>query len=143
MSSVPGLAGLAVAGIFSGSLSTVSSAINSLAGDSDDDDDDNDDDDYNDDYDGSRDPGGLHPALLQQHVRQQGGGAGTGKSSISSLLSICYQFIHYALHCTVQVLTLIFGAACVGLAFLADVLGTGVLQASLTIFGNNNVDIIP
>ena len=34
-----------------------------------------------------------------------------------------------------QVLTLIFGAACVGLAFLADLLGTGVLQASLTIFG--------
>ena len=31
MSSVPGLPGLAVAGIFSGSLSTVSSAINSLA----------------------------------------------------------------------------------------------------------------
>ena len=31
MSSVPGLPGLAVAGIFSGCLSTVSSAINSLA----------------------------------------------------------------------------------------------------------------
>ena len=31
MSSMPGLPGLAVAGIFSGSLSTVSSAINSLA----------------------------------------------------------------------------------------------------------------
>ena len=31
MSSLPGLPGLAVAGIFSGSLSTVSSAINSLA----------------------------------------------------------------------------------------------------------------
>ena len=31
MSSLPGLPGLAVAGIFSGSLSTISSAINSLA----------------------------------------------------------------------------------------------------------------
>ena len=62
--------------------------------DENDDNDDNDDDDDNDDC--SCDPGGLHPALLQQHVRQQGGGAGTGKSSIStSLLSICYQFIHY------------------------------------------------
>ena len=98
MSSVPGLAGLAVAGIFSGSLSTVSSAINSLAGeDSDDDDDDDDydyhdDDDYNDD-DGSRDPGGLHPALLRQHVRQQGGGARAGMSSIHFNISI--NNLHY------------------------------------------------
>ena len=56
MSSVPGLAGLAVAGIFSGSLSTVSSAINSLAGDYHDDDDYIDVDiDYDDDCDESYD----------------------------------------------------------------------------------------
>jgi len=34
-----------------------------------------------------------------------------------------------------QVLALGFGVSCIGLAFLADWLGTGVLQASLTIFG--------
>ena len=87
---MPGLAGLAVAGIFSGSLSTVSSAINSLAGD--DDDDDDGDDDYNDDN-GSSDPGGLHPALLRQHVRQQGGGARAGMSSIHFNISI--NNLHY------------------------------------------------
>jgi len=89
MSSVPGLAGLAVAGIFSGSLSTVSSAINSLAA-----------------------------VTLEDYIRPCCGNMSDSKVAV-----------------LVQVLTLIFGAACVGLAFLADLLGTGVLQASLTIFG--------
>ena len=35
----------------------------------------------------------------------------------------------------VKILALVFGGLCVSLAFLADILGTGVLQASLTIFG--------
>merc|ERR1719347_677756 len=88
MSSVPGLPGLAVAGIFSGSLSTVSSAINSLAA-----------------------------VTLEDYIRP----CISIQDSNSSLL--------------LKVLALGFGVSCIGLAFLADWLGTGVLQASLTIFG--------
>jgi len=88
MSSVPGLPGLAVAGIFSGSLSTVSSAINSLAA-----------------------------VTLEDYIRP----CISIQDSNSSLV--------------LKVLALGFGFSCIGLAFLADWLGTGVLQASLTIFG--------
>lgn len=34
-----------------------------------------------------------------------------------------------------KVIAVLFGAVCVGIAFLTQVVGTGVLQASLTIFG--------
>jgi len=89
MSSMPGLPGLAVAGIFSGSLSTVSSAINSLAA-----------------------------VTLEDYIRP------CFKSISDQSVSILVKF-----------LALLFGGLCIGLAFLADLLGTGVLQASLTIFG--------
>jgi len=88
MSEIPGLPGLAVAGIFSGSLSTVSSAINSLAA-----------------------------VTLEDYIKP---------------------FINLSdssTPCILKILALVFGVLCIALAFLADVLGTGVLQASLTIFG--------
>jgi len=89
MSSMPGLPGLAVAGIFSGSLSTVSSAINSLAA-----------------------------VTLEDYIRP------------------CFKTISDpSVAILVKVLAMLFGGLCIGLAFLADLLGTGVLQASLTIFG--------
>jgi len=88
MSEVPGLPGLAVAGIFSGSLSTVSSAINSLAA-----------------------------VTLEDYIRP--------------LVDISDTNTTFLL----KILALVFGVLCIGLAFLADILGTGVLQASLTIFG--------
>ena len=89
LSQVPGLAGLATAGIFSGSLSTVSSAINSLAA-----------------------------VTLEDYVRPCR--PDLADSSINIILKL---------------LALAFGGVCIALAFLADLLGTGVLQASLTIFG--------
>jgi len=89
MSSLPGLPGLAVAGIFSGSLSTVSSAINSLAA-----------------------------VTLEDYIKP------CHRDMTDSQVSIL-----------VKILALVFGGLCVSLAFLADILGTGVLQASLTIFG--------
>eukprot|EP00092_Neocalanus_flemingeri_P018992 GFUD01020577.1.p1 GENE.GFUD01020577.1~~GFUD01020577.1.p1 ORF type:complete len:565 (-),score=132.36 GFUD01020577.1:115-1809(-) len=88
MSEIPGLPGLAVAGIFSGSLSTVSSAINSLAA-----------------------------VTLEDYIRP-----------FITLSDSSTPFI-------LKILALVFGAICIALAFLADILGTGVLQASLTIFG--------
>lgn len=88
MSDMPGLPGLVVAGIFSGSLSTVSSAINSLAA-----------------------------VTLEDYIRPL---VKLSDSKSPILLKI---------------LALVFGLICIGLAFLADFLGTGVLQASLTIFG--------
>ena len=88
MSDIPGLPGLAVAGIFSGSLSTVSSAINSLAA-----------------------------VTLEDYIRPF---VNISDSSTPFILKI---------------LALVFGVICIALAFLADILGTGVLQASLTIFG--------
>ena len=89
MSQVPGLPGLAVAGIFSGSLSTVSSAINSLAA-----------------------------VTLEDYIRP-----------------CCSSISNETVSWLVKGLAVMFGALCIGLAFLADLLGTGVLQASLTIFG--------
>ena len=88
MAHIPGLAGLCVAGIFSGSLSTVSSAINSLAA-----------------------------VTLEDYLKP------VFKISESNTTLI------------LKILALLYGIICIGLAFLADVLGTGVLQASLTIFG--------
>jgi len=88
MAHIPGLAGLCVAGIFSGSLSTVSSAINSLAA-----------------------------VTLEDYLKP------VFKISDSNTTLI------------LKILALLYGIICIGLAFLADVLGTGVLQASLTIFG--------
>eukprot|EP00095_Tigriopus_kingsejongensis_P004408 snap_masked-scaffold93_size381549-processed-gene-2.12 protein:Tk04408 transcript:snap_masked-scaffold93_size381549-processed-gene-2.12-mRNA-1 annotation:"sodium-dependent multivitamin transporter-like" len=87
MSNVPGLSGLFVAGIFSGSLSTVSSAINSLAA-----------------------------VTLEDYIRP---------------------VIDVGAHDTVilKSLAVFYGIACIGLAFTAHLLGPGVLQASLTIFG--------
>ena len=87
MQSIPGLSGLFVAGIFSGSLSTVSSAINSLAA-----------------------------VTVEDYVKPFYAGAAN-----SALL--------------LKVLAFTYGVLCVGLAFLADYMGPGVLQASLTIFG--------
>ena len=89
LSQVPGLAGLTTAGIFSGSLSTVSSAINSLAAVS------------LEDY--------IRPWLPDLSDKQ--------------------------IAVIIKILALSFGGACIALAFMADLLGTGVLQASLTIFG--------
>ena len=89
LSRVPGLAGLATAGIFSGSLSTVSSAINSLAA-----------------------------VTLEDYIRP-----------------VLPHLADSSLNIIMKVLALAFGGVCIGLAFLADLLGTGVLQASLTIFG--------
>ena len=86
---VPGLAGLATAGIFSGSLSTVSSAINSLAA-----------------------------VTLEDYIRPCR--PDLSDSSVNIIMKL---------------LALAFGGVCIALAFLADLLGTGVLQASLTIFG--------
>jgi len=89
LSQVPGLAGLAVSGIFSGSLSTVSSAINSLAA-----------------------------VTLEDYIKPS-----------------CCKLPENRSALVLKVLALGYGLACIGLAFLADLLGTGVLQASLTIFG--------
>lgn len=86
MSSIPGLSGLFVAGIFSGSLSTVSSAINSLAA-----------------------------VTLEDYIKP------------------CVEVKHATL--VLKILAFTYGVACVGLAFLAESIGPGVLQASLTIFG--------
>ncbi|XP_023341743.1 putative sodium-dependent multivitamin transporter isoform X2 [Eurytemora carolleeae] len=88
LAQIPGLAGLAVGGIFSGSLSTVSSAINSLAA-----------------------------VTLEDYIKP----CCTVPENRSTLV--------------LKGLALGYGLACIGLAFLADLLGTGVLQASLTIFG--------
>ena len=85
---IPGLPGLFVAGIFSGSLSTVSSAINSLSAVT------------LEDY--------LKPCI-----------------SINSTLSAII----------LKSLAFGYGIVCISLTFLAEYLGSGVLQASLTIFG--------
>ncbi|XP_017482151.1 PREDICTED: putative sodium-dependent multivitamin transporter [Rhagoletis zephyria] len=93
MGGIPGLSGLFVAGIFSASLSTISSAISSLAAVT------------VEDY--------LKPLLLWK----------TNKPLNESKSTWFSKFFN-----------LIYGAACIGLAFLAGSL-TGVLQAALSIFG--------
>lgn len=86
---IPGVTGLFIAGLLSGSLSTVSSAINSLAAVT------------WEDY--------IQPLLKA-----------TPKPLTVSLMN--------------KFLACLFGLACIGLAFVAENF-TGVLQASLTIFG--------
>jgi sodium-coupled monocarboxylate transporter 8/12 len=91
LENIPGLTGLFIAGILSGSLSTVSSAINSLAAVS------------WEDY--------ISPLIKS-------------KTPLSSTtVSFCN-----------KLLAMLFGAICIGIAFVAENF-TGVLQASLTIFG--------
>ena len=84
-----GLPGLFVAGIFSGSLSTVSSAINSLAA-----------------------------VTLEDYIKPVCGDHGIEHQTV-----------------ILKTLALFFGLSCIGLAFLVELLGSGVLQVSLTIFG--------
>ncbi|XP_037935642.1 putative sodium-dependent multivitamin transporter [Teleopsis dalmanni] len=93
MGDMSGLAGLFISGIFCASLSTISSAINSLAAVT------------LEDY--------IKPLL---HVMS--------KKELSDEKTVWYS----------KILTLIYGAVCIGIAFLASSLG-GVLQASLSIFG--------
>ncbi|XP_018799916.1 PREDICTED: putative sodium-dependent multivitamin transporter [Bactrocera latifrons] len=93
MSDIPGLSGLFVAGIFCASLSTISSAISSLAAVT------------VEDY--------IKPLLLWKT-----------KQTLSDSRSTWFS----------KIFNLIYGAGCIGLAFLAGSL-TGVLQAALSIFG--------
>merc|ERR1712141_317219 len=81
MSDYPGLSGLFISGIFSGSLSTVSSAINSLAA-----------------------------VTLEDYIRPCR--PHLADSSVNIIMKL---------------LALAFGGVCIALAFLADLLGTGVL----------------
>ncbi|KAL7648475.1 UNVERIFIED_CONTAM: hypothetical protein RMT77_000381 [Armadillidium vulgare] len=89
---IPGISGLFVSGIFSGSLSTVSSSLNSLSAVT------------LQDY--------LLPVLPSL--------TGIGEKRAAALG---------------KVIAVLFGAICVGIAFLTQLIGAGVLQASLTIFG--------
>ena len=103
MSAIPGLPGLAVAGIFSGSLSTVSSAINSLAAVT---------------LEVNKTVIDKHciynyPPWFQDYIRP------------------CYEVPDSQLGILVKILALVFGVVCVALAFLADLLGTGVLQVEI------------
>ncbi|XP_076036138.1 putative sodium-dependent multivitamin transporter isoform X2 [Oratosquilla oratoria] len=92
MGNLPGVAGLFVSGIFSGSLSTVSSALNSLAA-----------------------------VTVQDYIGPLLKKNGPLTDTSSTRLS--------------KVLVIIYGVICIGIAFLTQFAGTGVLQASLTIFG--------
>ena len=89
--------GLFVSGIFSGSLSTVSSAINSLAA-----------------------------VTLEDYIKP-----------MATLR--CFQKIKDCIdkHTTfiLTLLSLFYGIVCVTMTFLVDALGSGMLQAALSIFG--------
>ncbi|KAK3880727.1 hypothetical protein Pcinc_014799 [Petrolisthes cinctipes] len=91
LGNVPGLSGLFVSGIFSGSLSTMSSALNSLSAVT------------------------LHDYILPfapaNFIREK-----------------------YVTQMS-KILVCVYGCICIGVAFMTQLLGTGVLQASLTIFG--------
>ncbi|XP_049944479.1 putative sodium-dependent multivitamin transporter [Schistocerca serialis cubense] len=112
-----GMPGLFVAGIFSGSLSTVSSAVNSLAAVT------------LEDYFKVRPTAaamrgicglcvdGCHMSLFAVYVRYRGHPLAESRSPLVGKL-----------------LALVFGLLFLGLAFMAQFLG-GMLQASLTIFG--------
>ena len=89
--------GLFVSGIFSGSLSTVSSAINSLAAVT------------LEDF--------IKPWTSKPCCRSREGLIDRHSSSILKLLALFYGFV------------------CIALTFVVDALGSGMLQASLAIFG--------
>lgn len=92
MGMIPGLSGLFVSGIFSGSLSTVSSALNSLAA-----------------------------VTVQDYILPFAPKSlGIGEKQATKISKI---------------LACVYGGVCMTIAFSAKLLGTGVLQASLTIFG--------
>ncbi|XP_045595048.2 putative sodium-dependent multivitamin transporter [Procambarus clarkii] len=92
MGMVPGLSGLFVSGIFSGSLSTVSSALNSLA-------------------------------------------AVTVQDYILPFLPSRFGIREKQATKMCKVIACVYGVVCMAIAFLTQLVGTGVLQASLTIFG--------
>ncbi|KAK4303370.1 hypothetical protein Pmani_024598 [Petrolisthes manimaculis] len=91
LGNVPGLSGLFVSGIFSGSLSTMSSALNSLSAVT------------------------LHDYVLPFAP------ANCIREKYVTQMS--------------KILVCVYGCICIGVAFMTQLLGTGVLQASLTIFG--------
>ena len=91
------LIGLFVSGIFSGSLSTVSSAINSLAA-----------------------------VTLEDYI----------KPLVSfSCCQNAKRFIDGNTPLVLKLLALSYGILCVALTFVVDALGSGMLQAALSIFG--------
>ncbi|MPC17230.1 putative sodium-dependent multivitamin transporter [Portunus trituberculatus] len=92
MGMVPGLSGLFVSGIFSGSLSTVSSALNSLAA-------------------------VTYQDYILPCIPHHSGFREKYATRISKILACVY------------------GLICIMMSFLIPLVGTGVLQASLTIFG--------
>ena len=91
------ISGLFVSGIFSGSLSTVSSAINSLAA-----------------------------VTLEDYIRP-------------FTTFVCCQklkvLIEQRTTLILKILALFYGFLCVALTFIVDALGSGMLQAALSIFG--------
>lgn len=93
MGNMPGVSGLFVSGIFSASLSTVSSAISSLAA-----------------------------VTLEDYIKPLV--AYRKRTELSDSQTTFYS----------KLLSVIYGALCLGLAFLAGTMG-GLLQASLSIFG--------
>lgn len=92
MGMVPGLSGLFVSGIFSGSLSTVSSALNSLAA-----------------------------VTFQDYIMPCLPSHSSMREEFATRIS--------------KILACVYGVVCMVMAFLIPLVGTGVLQASLTIFG--------
>lgn len=92
MGMVPGLSGLFVSGIFSGSLSTVSSALNSLAA-------------------------VTYQDYILPCIPHHSGFREKYATRISKILACVY------------------GLICIMMSFLIPLVGTGILQASLTIFG--------
>lgn len=90
---IPGVTGLFIAGVFSGSLSTVSSSLNSLAA-----------------------------VTISDYIEPVRQWLQPGRKAILSPLFS-------------PLICLMFGAVCVGIAFLTAQMGSGVLQAALTVFG--------
>ncbi|KAM7346481.1 putative sodium-dependent multivitamin transporter [Cochliomyia hominivorax] len=93
MGHIPGLSGLFVSGIFSGSLSSISSSISSLSA-----------------------------VTMEDYIKPWV--AYRKKTELSDARSTFYS----------KVLNLVYGAVCLGIAFMAGSIG-GLLQAALSIFG--------